>query len=281
MPTMTSDGTPRVAISQMPPKAAQPARDRRWQTLPWLTLASVVVALTAWELASRTGLINPLIAGRPTAILAEGRHALFDSDFWYHFAVSATEFGGGFAAAITVGIPAGLAVGWFKRLGYMVAPWLDAFNAVPRIALLPLVIIWLGIGLQSKMMLVFLSAVGLIAMNTYLGVRTVDPRLLDVGRVFGASTTRRLAQIVFPATLPFTLAGIRMGLGSAVIGVLFAESYGANSGLGYLMQNSAQSLNIDRYFFLVLVFVAIGAASFWVLSIIEKGTRRRMPEQEH
>ena len=244
------------------------------------TAISVVVLLAAWEVCSRAGVVNELLSSRPSEVAAAAAETIPTKDFWRHFLVSGTELLVGFGLAIVIGVPFGLAAGWYRRLGYMVAPWLDAFNAVPRIALLPLVIIWLGIGIDSKIVLVFLSGVGLIALDTYLGVRTVSPLFLDVGRVFGASSLRRFAQIILPSTVPFILAGIRMGLGAAVIGVIFAESYGANEGLGFLMQASASSLQMGRYFLIVLVFTAIGAACFGVLALVERRIRARTPSEE-
>ena len=236
--------------------------------------------LIAWEVGVRAGGLNELVVGSPTGIASAAWENVPDGRFWHHVRVSGFEFGIGFAAAVVIGIPLGLAAGWYRRIGYMISPWLDAFNAVPRIALLPLVIIWLGIGTQSKIMLVFLSAVGLITFNTFLGVRTVPPILLDVGRAFQIKPLRRFRMIVFPATIPFIVAGLRNALGAAVIGVIFAESYGATEGLGFLMQASAQRLDIDRYFFVVAVFTGFGALCFWILGHLERAFRARLAVAE-
>src|SRR5215475_188840 len=127
--------------------------------------------LTAWELVARSGMINPLFISSPTLVAQAAYRLFLDGEIWNDLRVSATEFLVGYLMAAAVAIPLGLAVGWYKRLSYVLSPFIDTLNAVPRVTLLPLIVIWCGIGLWSKIVVVFLGAVIPMLINTTSGVR--------------------------------------------------------------------------------------------------------------
>src|SRR5262245_31402486 len=143
---------------------------------------TLLALLLAWEAFGRSGLVDPLFISSPTQIVKTGWQLGHDADFWNDVAVSATEFllGYGAAAAAAVAVPLGLAVGLSKRLQYMLSPFVDTLNAVPRVTLLPLIIIWFGIGIWSKVAVVFLGAVIPILINTQSGVKTSEARFIRV-----------------------------------------------------------------------------------------------------
>ena len=164
---------------------------------------TLLALLLVWEAFGRSGLVDPLFISSPTRIAQAGWQLGHDADFWNDLQVSATEFLLGYGAAAAVAVPLGLAVGLSKRLQYMLSPFVDTLNAVPRVTLLPLIIIWFGIGIWSKVAVVFLGAVIPILINTQSGVKTSEARFIRVARSFCASRGKVFSSIVLPGTVPF------------------------------------------------------------------------------
>jgi ABC-type nitrate/sulfonate/bicarbonate transport system permease component len=232
--------------------------------------ATLVAMLLIWELIGRSGLVDPLLISSPTAVARAGYTLFADGDIWNHVKVSATEFliGYGFAAAI--GIPLGIATGWYRRLSYLLGPFIDTLNAVPRITLLPLIVIWFGIGIWSKVVVVFLGAVIPIAISTHSGVKTNEARYLNVARSFGASEFKILSSIILPGTVPFIFTGLKYGSGRALLGVVAGELYAATAGVGFVIGNAGNNLRTDVLFFGVLLFTMAGLISVAVLDWFER-----------
>jgi NitT/TauT family transport system permease protein len=256
---------------------------RSWVRLPgrasWLWAAlSFVALLVAWEVAARLDLISRLFFSSPTEVLATAIDEVQNGRFWRDLGISTIEFWAGFAAAAAPAVPLGLAVGSSRRLGHLVAPWLDGLNATPRIALLPLIVLWVGLGFWAAVFIVYLGAFFSIAINTSNGVKTVDPRLKNVARSFGASRMRRFFTITLPATVPYTIAGLKIGVGRALIGVFVAEIFGGTAGIGYMIKLAGQTLQTDRVFFGVAVFIVMGVALFALISALERRFERWRPK---
>src|SRR5882762_5393112 len=163
---------------------------------------TLLAVLLLWEAFARSGLVDPLFISSPTRVAQAGFGLLQDRDFWNDLTVSGTEFVFGYALAVAIAIPLGLAIGLSKRLQYMLSPFVDTLNAVPRVTLLPLIIIWFGIGIWSKVVVVFLGAVIPILINTQSGVKTSEARFLKVARSFGASELKLFVSIILPGTVP-------------------------------------------------------------------------------
>src|SRR5258708_9172905 len=154
---------------------------------------TLLVLVLVWEALGASGLIDPLFISSPTRVARAAWSLSHDRDFWTDLQVSATEFMLGYGAALAVAIPLGLAVGLSKRLQYLIGPFGDTLNAVPRVTLLPLIIIWCGIGIWSKVVVVFLGAVIPILINTQSGVKT---RFIRVARSFSASRVKIFSSII-------------------------------------------------------------------------------------
>src|SRR5262249_18791004 len=154
-------------------------------------------------LVARTGAVNPLFVSSPSLIASAAGRLLEEGEIWGDLRVSAVEFVLGYGLAAAVAVPLGLAVGWDRRLGYLLGAFIDTLNAVPRVTLLPIIVIWFGIGIWSKVAVVFLGAAIPLLINTYSGVRTSEARFLRVARSFGARPLKLFASIVLPGTLPF------------------------------------------------------------------------------
>lgn len=222
-------------------------------------LAGIVVFLLAWEIGSRTGVINEFFFGRPTGIVEAGIREVQTPRFWGDLAASFFEFASGFILAIILGVPVGLAAGRFRRLQYALDPWLNFFNSLPRIALLPVLVIIFGVfGPGSKIAVVFLGAFFSIVIPTMQGVRTTDKRFVDVARSFRASERLMFRSVVIPSTVPFIITGLRLGVARALIGVVTAELYTQTEGIGVLIRRATENSDANRALFGVLLFTISG-----------------------
>jgi ABC-type nitrate/sulfonate/bicarbonate transport system permease component len=191
--------------------------------------------------------------------------------------VSGQEFLIGYVLALVLGVPFGLVTGWFRNLNYFFEPWLSAFNATPRIALLPLVILWAGLGLASKVVIIFLGAFFPVAINTFLGVRTVDRNFVEVATTFGASRWKRITTVVMPSVLPFILVGMRIAVGRSVAGVVVGEFYQSNAGLGNMIFKAGQALQTDRLLFGALFMTVLALVFFQLIATLEGRVRAWRP----
>lgn len=235
-----------------------------------LSASSVVFVIVTWELALRTGLIDTPFLVPPTAVIRAGAEELGKERFWRDASVTMFEFLVGYGLAMVLGISLGIVLGWYRRLSYVFEPMINFLYAVPRIALLPIIVLWLGLTVWSKVAVVFLGAWVTILLNTYLGARTVDPRLLSVARAFGASERRLFTSVVLPGSVPFVLAGLRLGAGRALIGVVVGELYAASVGLGYMISVASHNLQIDRVLFGTFLFIALGVLTVEGIRSVER-----------
>src|SRR5512144_688235 len=169
------------------------------------------IFLSIWELTGNTfQLINPMFMSAPSLIVKAGYQMFASGEIWNDLYVSGIEFFWGYLLSIVVAIPFGIAIGWYKKFAYVCDPFVNAMNATPRVALLPLVIIWLGIGILSKVGIIFLGAVFPLLINTRDGVKTTPHNLLTAAKSFGASEWMLFKTVVLPSTIPFILTGLRL-----------------------------------------------------------------------
>jgi ABC-type nitrate/sulfonate/bicarbonate transport system permease component len=234
--------------------------------------------LVMWEAFGRSGLIDPLFISSPTRIALAGWQLGHDHDFWNDLEISATEFILGYAAAVAIAVPLGLAVGLSRRLQYMLSPFVDTLNAVPRVTLLPLIVIWLGIGIWSKVAVVFLGAVIPILINTQSGVATSEARFVRVARSFCASKIKIFSSVVLPGTVPFIFTGLKYGAGRALLGVVVGELYASTAGLGHMIADAGNTFQTDVVFFGVFVFMAAGLMVVAVLDAFEQRFEKWRPQ---
>jgi ABC-type nitrate/sulfonate/bicarbonate transport system permease component len=231
---------------------------------------TLVGFLLVWQALGESGLVDPLFISSPTRVAEAGFALVHDPDFWNDLRVSGSEFVLGYGGAVAVGVPLGLAIGLSRRLQYMLSPFIDTLNAVPRVTLLPLIVIWFGIGIWSKVAVVFLGAVIPIAINTQSGVKTSEARFIRVARSFCASNAKIFASIVLPGTVPFIFTGLKYGAGRALLGVVVGELYAATAGIGHMIADAGNTLQTDVVFFGVLIFMATGLTVVALLDRIEQ-----------
>jgi NitT/TauT family transport system permease protein len=241
-------------------------REREGRLLP---LVSFVAVAILWEIGADTGVLNPVFFPPPTEIVRTGVQEVQSATFWGDVGTSVFEFLWGYLIAITLAFPCGVLIGWFRRLRYLSEPWVDALNATPTLALMPLVLIWFGLGTSAKVAIVFITAFIPVVLNVYTGVRTVDHRLLGVAASFGATRNRIMRTVVVPSVAPFGFAGARIGVGRAVSGVVVGEFFASDSGLAFRIFHDAQLLQTASVLFyaLVITFLALGA--FNLVGLIE------------
>lgn len=214
--------------------------------------------LGAWELVAALGLEPPILVPSPAGVIAAFREMFSTPEIWADFAASGQELLYGFSMAAVVGIVLGLAIGWYIRLGYLVEPFVNFLYAIPRVALGPLLIVWLGIGLKSKVALVFLTAVFPVLVNTSSGIRSLDPHLVRVARCFGANDMKIFRTIALPGSVPFILGGLRLAVGQSLIGVFVAELLGAQHGIGMIIENAGEQFQTATVFAGLFIFAIAG-----------------------
>lgn len=233
---------------------------------PLITTASIVLFLAVWEFFGRG--INPVFGSYPSAIAVAFWELARSGDLGKALFESVQPFVVGYVLAIAIGVPLGLIVGRSRTTEAALGIYITAGYAMPLVALVPLLILWLGLGFKVKVAIVFLMSLFPICINTWLGVRAVPKTLIDVGKSFVASDATILRRIVLPATLPYIMAGIRLAVGRAVVAMVIAEFFTTISGLGAIIINSANNFDTATMFvpIIVLMVLAIGLNSLigWV-----------------
>lgn len=235
-----------------------------------LAIISVVAVLAAWELAVQIGVFDPLYASSPSLIASAGIKLFGDPKFHEHVRLSGLEFLIGFGAAAILGTLLGLVAGWNRRVGYTFEPILTAIYVTPRMALLPVIVLWFGYGPQTTTIVVFLGAFFVLFLNAMAGAKTVDALLVRAARSFSATRGQIFRTIVLPSTVPHIITGLRLGVGRALIGVVIAEIYAASAGLGYYIHVTGTTLQIDRMFVAIGMISVAGLAANLFFSALER-----------
>jgi NitT/TauT family transport system permease protein len=249
-----------IADSQNPTAAPDPAERRPWPR--WaITTISIACALFLWEVFGRN--INPVFGSYPTAIALAFWDLLKTGELWTALGTSLQPFAVGYGLAIVLGVPLGLIIGRFRTAEAAFGIYVTAGYAMPLVALVPLLVLWLGLGFKVKAAVVFLMSVFPIVINTWLGVTAVPKTLIEVGKSFVAPDAVILRRIVLPATLPYIMAGIRLAVGRAVVGMVIAEFFTTISGLGAVIINSANNFDTATMFvpIILLMIMAVGLNS--------------------
>jgi NitT/TauT family transport system permease protein len=214
--------------------------------------------------------VKPIFVSSPTRIVEELGQMIASGEIWDHLAASGIAFGLGGGLAIVIGIPLGLAVGWYRRLRYALEPFLLAYNATPQVVFIPLVIIWAGTGLFTRVLIIAMITFIPLTMSAWDAVKTTDPRLLKVAKSFGSSDWQRFRNVILPTSIPFLLSGLRLGIGRGMVGIVVGEIYAATAGIGYLINVAGASFQTDRVFVGILVLAIVGLLLTWAIYGVEK-----------
>jgi ABC-type nitrate/sulfonate/bicarbonate transport system permease component len=235
-----------------------------------IIVASLVVVVVSWQVVAQSGLVDVRYTSTPTAIVQSGVAMAHSGDLWSNAQITLLEFVAGFALAIVVGVPLGMLMGWRLRFRQTLEPTLTALYVTPSLALLPLIVLALGIGPSSKIAMVFIEAVITIAVNAMAGIRETDPRLIQAARSFCAHEFSLFGKVLFPSALPTIVAGLRLGAGRGVIAVIVAELYGGTKGIGLQISSYGHSFAIAPLLFLTLLAAIFGYAVSFALSVMER-----------
>jgi NitT/TauT family transport system permease protein len=231
-------------------------------------VATMAAFLATWELAPLLGLVNPLFTSSPSRIVVAGQW-LFAHGLWRDIWISLSEFLWGFGLAVGLGVPLGVVLGWFAKPRAMFEPFVAIFNSVPRVALLPILILWLGIGIASKVAVVFLGAVFPIVITVMSGIRTVDDSLVKCARSFGGGDWQVLRTVALPGSVPFMVAGMRLGTGRGLVGVVVGELVASQAGIGHMMSTAGATFQTDKVFVGVMLLAVFGLLLSAVLGAVE------------
>lgn len=233
-----------------------------------ISLSAVIIFLIIWEMIARLEIIRPLLISSPSRIV-NAAGWLFAHGFAADIGISLLEFLLGYALAVFIGVPLGLAMGWYPRFNAALDPFTQALNATPRVALLPVIMIWLGIGLASKTAVVFLGAFFPILLSGVSGVQNCDEQLMNCARSFGATDRQILRTLILPSSIPWLITGMRVGVGRAVVGVVVAELIAATAGIGHMMSIAGATFQTDKVFVGIILLAGFGWATSSILRRIE------------
>ena len=249
-----------------------------------LGAAGIAALLLLWEALPHLVTLKAgtkLFFAPPSKVIGTLWGLFASGEIWHPLYVSASGFAVGLGLAIIVALPMGVLLGRSPTLSAMCDPFVTAFNATPRLVFLPLVVLWFGLGLWSKVVIVFFGAVFPLLINTYEGVRNADRLLISVVRAFGAGEWAIARLVVIPNALPYIIVGLRLAIGRAVLGVVVAEFFGSEDGLGVMMVQAASQYKVDIVFAGIIIFTALSLAMTTLVKLIEERLTRWRPPQRN
>jgi len=235
------------------------SRDRPFRLADHLGMVragSVLLFVIVWEIFGRH--VNPLFLSYPTAIGRAFVQLVLSGELLRQASGSLAVYVVGLLASLAVGIPLGLLMGRYRLAEYLLDTFVYFLDATPRVALIPIILLWLGLGAPAKFAIVFLSGVFPVLMNTFSGVRAVSGGLVDIGRAYGAGEGKIFSKIMLPAAFPFVMAGVRLAVGRALIGIITAEMFTAVTGMGALLIRYSSAFATDKLFVPIILLAVLG-----------------------
>ncbi|MFC3799258.1 ABC transporter permease [Cohnella sp. GCM10012308] len=241
----------------------------RWvQTGLGLLLPVAVIAL--WQVLAEWGYLSELMFPAPTVIAGSFADLAASGDLWANFRISAIRALSGFLLGGGLGLAFGVLVGLFRRSEKLLDPTIQMIRMVPSLAVVPLFILWFGIGEESKVLLIAKAAFFPIYINSFLGIRQVDNKLFEVSRVLGFNRVQQIVRLVIPAAIPNILLGVRLSLGLAWLGLVVAELIASTSGIGYMISDARQFADTPVVFVGIFVFAVAGLVSDTAVRLLER-----------
>lgn len=225
-----------------------------------ISAISVISGLVLWQLVGEFVVGNNLFLATPVASVNAAIQMASNGSLWNNIRVSGEEFLIGFVVACIAGIVIGLAMSSNKAVTAVLQPWISGFYATPIVALAPLLILWFGVGILSKIAVVISLVIFPVIINTEAGLNATDRELVEAAHSFGATKSEIFRKVSIPSAAPYILTGLRLGIGRGLIGVVVGELFGANAGLGFLINNAAQIFNMPDLFAGLMIFAVAGIA---------------------
>jgi ABC-type nitrate/sulfonate/bicarbonate transport system permease component len=257
------------AAAPQPAAAAPEAKARFWQQPRFYRYGFLVLILGVWELFGP--LISPILFSYPSKIVVAAYHLTFVTGELPYYALQSLQvLFYGLGIAVLVGIPLAVVMARVRPVDWALDVPLNALYATPMAALVPLLVLWFGIHMQAKIIVVFLFAVFPVLINTYQGVRECDKNMLEVARSFRSSEMQIWLHVLLPFSVPYIAAGIRLAIGRGLVGMVVAEFFTSISGLGYMITRYAHIFETDKTFVPVLLLMALGVAMTSALKWVER-----------
>lgn len=258
------------AMAQKPAAGTEKAASKVsiWQRPHVYRWGSLVIVLGFWEAIGPS--INPIFFSYPSAIIMAFGDLIANGELQKYSLQSIQILFYGMVLAIGIGIPLGVVMARFRAVDWTLDTYINALYATPMVALVPLLVLWLGIRLEAKVTVVVLFAIFPILINTYQGVREVDTRIVEVARSFRSSEWQMWRDVFLPWAIPYIAAGIRLAIGRALVGMVIAEFYTAISGLGYMIVRYAHIFRMDRTMVPVILLMFMGIVLTGGLKYLEK-----------
>jgi NitT/TauT family transport system permease protein len=257
-------GSPRVS-----PVSARVHPLSRQAKLRLARLAVVVVVISFWEFASGR-LFSTFWLSKPSLIAGYIANWVASGDFFHHFYFTMASMLLGFAAGAVLGLAAGMALSRMHFLADVLDPFLVAINGIPRVALAPLFVVWFGIDMLPKIVLVFTLVFFVIFYNTFTGIKSVDRRYTDLAWVMGASESELFRKVILPAASPYILLGIKLSIPYALIGAIIGEFVASSAGLGWKIQMETSLYNTTGTIAGLIMMMAIVVAMNAALAHLER-----------
>jgi sulfonate transport system permease protein len=240
---------------------------RGLQLLSWL---APVVLLVVWELLAQAGWLSPQVLPAPSKVVKTTYKLVTAGSLLNDLGVSLARAVAGFAIGGSIGFVLGILVGFSRIAEAAIDRSVQMIRAIPFLAALPLVIVWLGVGEAEKIFLVALGVTFPIYINTTLGIRQVDPKLIELGRIQGLGTIGLIRRIILPGALPSILTGVRYALATAWLALVVAETIGAQSGIGFLAMDAREFLRTDVIVLTIVIYALIGVAADAIARFLER-----------
>jgi sulfonate transport system permease protein len=247
--------------------AATRRRRRVWLTVA-IRIVSVAAVLALWQFVGSG--IDPVLFTTPSAVARAAYGMIVSGELWNYLWPSLVIFAVGLTIAAVIGVTIGLLLARFWVIDVAFGVYITFLYSIPAVALVPLIVLWAGFESTAKIIVLFLFAFFPMAINTYQGVKNVDPRLLEVGRAFRCSERQLWANIVLPGALPFIVTGLRLAVGRGLIGMVLADQYTAISGIGYLIVRTAATYQVDKMFVPIVTLGILGITLTALLHVLER-----------
>jgi NitT/TauT family transport system permease protein len=263
---------PGAVVSDVEPEEERARRGRlsRRTVERLVSIASPIVLLLLWELAVRVGLLDFRFFPAPSRIFAVAWEMIQSGELWEDTAISLQRIVIGFVIGAVPGVAIGLAMGTFGPVRAAIQPLVDATFPIPKIALLPLFIMLFGLGEASKYAIIATAVIYLVMINTAAGVQNIEKIYIDVGRNYHAGKWMMFWDVSMPGALPLVVAGLKLGMGVALLVIVSAEFVGAKSGIGYLIWTSWQVFQVEKMYVGLLVTALLGFGGTILLNLLER-----------
>ncbi|PLX21391.1 hypothetical protein C0584_02660 [Candidatus Parcubacteria bacterium] len=230
---------------------------RQKQKNNFISTFSIGLFLLVWEVAGRFEIINPIFISFPTRVLWTGFSLIASGDLWSHLMISIIALFSGLLLAVVFGLIIGMSAGYKEYIFDFIKPYIYGLNSLPKVALIPLIIIWLGIGISAKIIVIFIMALPSIAISVIEGVKNTEEDLIEMTFSFGGSKFNLLRSIVYYESLPFFFSGLKIAVGKAIIGLVIADMFGYGLGLGYLLTYYGATFKVANLMFIILLLLSI------------------------